>query len=79
MCLSRGGWEACHAEKACQSDDRMAWGGWRQNVEKIVRLDRGDPAWGGDPRVGVGALIGAMKRGNARGAKGGRKVDVGRP
>jgi hypothetical protein len=70
---------ACRAEKACQSDGRMAWGGWRQNVEKVVRLDRGGPSKGGDPRVGFGALIVVMRRGNSRGAKGGRKVDVRKP
>ena len=64
-----------------------ASGGWRQNDEKVEHMNQGDLAgvWtvftpdesgrrAGQP--GVRAAIVAMKRGNARGAKGRRKVDA---
>ena len=43
-------------------------------VVKAVRVKQGD-LFGGESRTGVRALIVVMKRGNSRGAKGGRKVD----
>jgi len=54
--------------KRCQG----AKGGWRWNGRKVEHMKRGDPG-GEESRQGVRAAIGARKRGNARGAKGGRK------
>ena len=57
-------------------------GGWGRNGWKAMQTKHRDPqthikAFVGDERSAeVRALIRAMKRGNSRGAKGGRKVDV---
>ncbi len=53
-------------------------GGWRQNEGKVGYMDQGDLSGSSRSilRLGVRAFIVVMKRGNARGAKGRRKVDV---
>jgi hypothetical protein len=64
------------------------WGGWGQKGWKCGRDKQGDPlgtersSWPQGPksrRAGVRASVVAKKRGNARGAKGRRKVEVGGP
>lgn len=68
-------------------DLRVLWapgGGWRQNGRKVKTMNQGD-LFGcqmvfmleraEEPRTGVRATVVALKRGNARGAKGRRKVD----
>jgi len=50
-------------------------GGWGRNGRKAVHVKQGDLC-GEECRIGVRALIVALKRGNARGAKGCRKVDA---
>jgi hypothetical protein len=61
------------------------WRGWEQKGWTWVRDKQGDPpgsergSWPHGPKnrpAGVRASVGALKRGNARGAKGRRKVDV---
>jgi len=60
-------------------------GGWDQNGWKGMRGKQGDPSgidrrsWPGGPKnrpTGVRASVVAMKRGNARGVKGRRKVEA---
>ena len=60
-------------------------GGWDQKGWKYPRIKQGDPtglerrSWSGGPKNrlwGVRAFVVALKRGNARGAKGCRKVEV---
>lgn len=59
-----------------------AEGGWSENVAKGT-CGRVESCPGRNPyqrgRAAVRAAIGAMKRGNARGAKGGREVERPRP
>ena len=66
---------------------RNRHGGWRRNDGKVGCMNQGDlsgirtvfiPPHGGRraDRAGVRAAVVARKRGNARGAKGRRKVDV---
>ena len=52
-----------------------ASGGWRRNGRKVGSMNRGDLAMAVTAR-GVRAFVVAMKRGNARGAKGGREVEI---
>jgi len=54
---------------------RGATGGWGRNDWKVCSVKRGDLS-GGESLTGVRAVIVAMRRGNARGAKGGRKADA---
>ena len=69
--------EACHHEGLC-SRGRGRTGGWGRNAGKVGYVKQGDPrGTAGESRpVEVGAPIGAMKRGNARRAKGRRKVEA---
>jgi len=60
------------------SVSRLRWGdpcSWGRNDGKAGHLNRGDPA-GWETPPGVRAAIVVLKRGNACGAKGGRKVDT---
>lgn len=53
----------------------VLWGGWRQDVRKLVGVKSGYPGGGNEGRRGVRARIVAMKRRNGRGAKAGRETD----
>jgi hypothetical protein len=53
-------------------------GSSERNGVKAGYLNRGDPSWW-ETATGVRALVVAVKRGNSRGAKGGRKVDAWKP
>jgi hypothetical protein len=69
-----------------EQQSRNAWGGWRRNGQKEVRYESGITSWEGTEFMAVRArragpegdraFVVAKKRGNARGAKGGRKVEA---
>jgi hypothetical protein len=70
-----------------EQQDRSAWGGWRWNGRKLERYESGITSREGTEFMAAGrarragpagdrAFIVARKRGNARGAKGGRKVEA---
>jgi hypothetical protein len=70
------GIEASHADGTCQSDECWVHTVVGDGIPRRLRAVTGETHSMEVMGVGVRASVVAVKRGNSRGAKGGRKVDV---
>lgn len=69
---SESGAKSARSKKHCRSGG--AWGGWRRNVWKCVRVNQGYLTWCWKEQGRSQSPHSSSETGNDRGAKGDRKV-----